>query len=188
MIAFGIENYISYSLSALIYGCVFSFFVCFAPVLYELAFSFFFYLYKSVFYSGRPGALPLPNRPGPSEKNGAGILGEILSAISVIIFFIGFIIVSYYEMDGSGRLFAAALSVISLLLFKSFVFPHILGKLRSLILSVFRFLALLIRYLTYPIHAVILHFFAKIVKKYKLNEYFSYIYRAIAIDNSDNKC
>ena len=188
MIGFSIENYISYSLSALIYGGVFSFFVCSAPVLYEVVLSFFFYFYKSVFYSGSPRALPVPKRLHPSEKNRAGILGEIFSAITVIVFFCGFTIVSYYEMDGSGRLFAAVLSIVSLLLFKSFVFPHVLGKLQSIILSVFRFLALLIRYLTYPIHATILHFFAKIVKKYKLNEYFSHIYRAIAIDNSDNKC
>ncbi len=188
MIGFSIENYISYSLSALIYGGVFSFFVCFAPVLYELVFSFFFYLYKSIFYSGSPKALAPPKRKRASEKKGAGILGEIFSAIYVIIFFTGFIIVSYYEMDGSGRLFAAALSVISLLLFKSFGFPHILGKLQRLILTVFRFLTLLVRYLTYPIHALILHFFAKFVKKYKFNKYFSYIYRAIAIDNGNNKC
>ena len=186
MISFSIENYISYCLSALIYGVVFSFFVCFAPFLKELVSDLFFYLSKCIFYSGSLRKLDFPKRKNTSQKTVATLFSEVFSAISVIIFALGFIIVSYYEMDGSSRLFAVVLSLISFMIFKSYVFPHVLGVIKRFILSVLRLSALLIRYLTYPLHAVILYFFAKIVKKHKLNRYFSYIYRAIAIDNGNN--
>lgn len=153
MIAFSISDYIAFSISALIYGFVFPLFECLFFCFCRLSRLAASGLLSSIFYKGSPFCYAVIE----DEKNGRKKhQGELLAAVRVIVFSLGFIVLSFAFMDGQIRLFALCLAIISYILFSKYVSGCIKSVVFYLGVRIVKVFVIIIRISTYIPRRIIL--------------------------------
>lgn len=184
MIAFSISDYITFSISALVYGLVFSLFECFVFCLWGLSGHIASGLISSLFYKGSPFSYTVGEYESKKQKSPGG---ELLAALRALGFCLGFIIISFAFMDGQIRLFGLCLALLGYIPFSKYVSPCIKRAVFYLGAGIVKFFVIVIRLLTYIPRRVILAFLALFdlfCKHFKQNDRRC---KLIAIDKSDKK-
>ena len=105
----------------------------------------------AIAYTGKLFKLPVHNEEG---QNGGRLRGEIRVATGIILFTLGYILCSYYSLDGSLRLYTAALSVGTFFISRPYLKSGIELLVKKAIFSLFFIPLLFLRILLYPIYRI----------------------------------
>lgn len=183
MLYYSFYSYIAFAASALIYGLIFSFVILSISTVAFIISQIFRGVFLSVFYNGRLTDVLIPKSKEKKSKENK-FLSNLACALKIIIFTLGFILVSYSAFDGEIRLFALVISILSFFVFSRYVFP-IPERIIFLIFSkIIAYFCILIRIILYPLRRIVLCF----VKKARIYLHFDNICKLNSIDNINKKC
>ena len=178
MIVFSTQEYLRLFISALFYGLFFAIFEFCFPLIKFTVKRFFLSVYRSVFYKGKLTIKPF-KLDEQKEKSEYRLLSNILSTVKIILFTIGFILLSYCLVMGEIRLFALIGAFLSYLLSSKFA-VRICGRpLFKIINLIFAYFCIALRIIFYPLRVIILFF----DKKCKFSKHLHKFCRLISIDN-----
>lgn len=160
MMHFTVSEIFSSVLFAFIFGAGCAF-------LYMLALSIFDQLAyillfpKYIFcYSEKILSIPPKTNSGRKEKG-----SPVLTFFSIIIFTLGFILLSYFALDGSIRLYMLVISLSSLFLVKKVLLSKIFSLLNISVYYLFSYIIIALRVVTYPFLRSFFYIKKKILKQ-----------------------
>ncbi len=184
MISFSISDYIALSVSALIYGSLFSVFECFVSCFLRLCRAAICGIYSAFFYNGSLFSYSVGkmNKAGGEKK-----LPEVAVAVRTVLFTLGFIILSFAFMDGQIRTFALCLALTSYLPLSKYITPYILRAILYLGTWLIKINVIIVRIATYIPRRIILallSLFGIICKYFKQNNRSC---KLISIDKTNKK-
>lgn len=148
---------------AILYGALFYLSVTLLRSFCSLALSVLF-LPKHVFAYTRLKEKPILNA---RKKEGIAISGEISAGLKTVLFAFGFILLSYYTLDGSIRLYMLLFSLFGLLIFRGAV-QKLMPVICRLAFAVYYFVTVLLRLIFLPlkrIYVIICNFLGKKIYK-----------------------
>ena len=105
----------------------------------------------AVVYYGSPFDLPSRDK---SIKNVEALGSNIRVAVCITAFTVGYILCSYYSLDGSLRLYTAVLSVATFFLSRKYLKNAIDFLVEKVVFSLIYIPLLILRILLYPIHRI----------------------------------
>ncbi len=108
----------------------------------------------ALIYEGRILDLPKQGDKSGVIRNTRSV-GEILTALKIILFAVGYIIFSYYALDGEIRLYTLALSLVAFFLARKLLSGLSVKLSDKLIFAIFAIPLLILRILIYPIHLIL---------------------------------
>ena len=149
MITFGYKEILFSLFVSMLYGLIFASLVCIIDVFSEL-FKRFLNIPKDIFFYEKLKSKVMENPIGKSAKK-----RQIMIFFYTILFFAGFMIASYFSLDGQIRLYMLFLSSASLYVSNI----TIIGLLRRLFSStshlLYSFFAYSLRYAVYPFKRIV---------------------------------
>jgi len=179
---FTFNSYLVLMLSALIYGLVFSLIIFAASIADYFITQFFRGIYLCVIYDGRITDVYIPKTK--EKKNTENkFLSNLVCALKILLFTLGFIFVSYSVFDGEIRLFALALASFSFFIFSGYVFSIPKRVIFWILSKIVAYICILTRIILYPFRQIVLYF----VKKTRLYLRFDGICKLNSIDNINKK-
>lgn len=179
---FSFSNYLSLTLSALVYGLIFSFIVLAASMADFFVKQIFRGVFYSVIYFGRLTDVTFLTVKYKKKADNK-FISNLVCASKILFFILGFILVSYSVFDGEIRLFALAVSIFVFFLFSRYVLPIPKKIIFRVFTKIIAYFCILIRVILYPLRKIALHF----AKKSKFYLLFDSICKLNSIDNIDKK-
>lgn len=161
--SFWIENITAGLVSALIYGMVFSIFCSVCKTVAEsfrLLFSAFGLVIK---YDRKLFEVAELKRCEPVLI--CGCFGELIYGFFVIIYMLGFTVLSYFVFDGEIRAFTFLASLLSFFIFEKALAPFLEDVVLKIYICFIKFAVIILRVITYPIRQILLRIAAEFVKK-----------------------
>lgn len=152
MISFTLQETINSILSALIYGLIFSIVLVLLGCSVRMIGTVLTSLRQAFFYTGRISTpLALPQEANRSSS----LLRAVYAALRTVAFFLGFLLLSYYALDGCIRIYMLLISLFSCLLFRTMAerLAHFIGKL---LLRLLFCAVVVIRFASFPVRFALL--------------------------------
>ncbi len=143
-------------ISALIYGGIFEFICIFCSALYALAALFLALPVKAFFYKGRIFCTVYPEQYLADGKRVDIPLKLIASTLGVLLFSLGYLLLSYFALDGELRLYTLLIALLSGYALRVAVRPYVLRIFTFLLTRIFALLVILLRILTYPLRSLLI--------------------------------
>ena len=112
MIYYSLSEIAISALSALVYGLIFAFSLIFVKSTLVRAY-YFVQLFFSVCFCFSGGSLKEKIRDGISGARESLRFGNLSAFLTVLLFSVGIILLSYYSLDGAVRIYTVALSLLT---------------------------------------------------------------------------
>ncbi len=183
MIWHSFETILASFVSAAVYGAVFAFLSilikCFIRI-FNLSFRV---VSDAFFYKTGVFDTACITKGYTGENKDRIILSEVTRALSVILFFSGFMILSYYILDGEFRIFMFAGALITALI--TFGSPGVVLErfIMRCALRVFCVFLIALRIVFYPLRKIFGYFYRKIEKNTPIKSFLSTISYNITLDS-----
>ncbi len=155
MIWFSADELLASIFSSLIYGGFFAFLVCFLSLLSTLLSNGRLTLAKALMPKGKP------IKPSALTTEARGGISSALIIILIVLFTVGYILLSYYALDGSVRVYTLVLSLASLFLTRFLVSSSLSRIVLFLINRILSIMGLLLYIILFPYRVI----YCKILKK-----------------------
>jgi len=153
MIPFEINQLLIGAVSALVYGVCFGMFLSILTIIHRQIFAIPICV-KSIFKCRKDKPLEEVPSKRESKSTTETLLTQIIAFFKTVLFSFGFMLLSYYSLDGEIRLYMIALSLISLCASKVFLSCYIEPLLEKIINAVLRVIFSVLRFLFFPLRVI----------------------------------